>query len=129
MFKRHTTSLSLIALAAAAALLAGCDRKNDGQTATGQKIDSAVSTVKEKTENAAKSIENKIDDATITASVNAELAKDPKLSALKINVDTANGRVSLRGTAPDKDSRERATVLAASVKGVSGVDNQLQVQG
>jgi hyperosmotically inducible periplasmic protein len=73
-------------------------------------------------------VSDKIGDAVITSSVKAELAKDPNLSALKINVDTDNGRVALRGTAPDNVARERATTLAAGVKGVVGVDNQLTVE-
>lgn len=68
-----------------------------------------------------------VEDAAVTATINAELAKDPKLSALKIDVDTSNGRVSLKGKAPDADSRERATQIASAVRGVQSVDNQLQV--
>ena len=37
------------------------------------------------------------DDAAITAQVAAGLAKDPELSALKINVDTKGGVVTLSG--------------------------------
>ena len=68
-------------------------------------------------------------DAGITTSINAELAKDSTLSALKIDVDTAGGKVVLRGTAPSTDARERATRLAQAVKGVTGVDNRLEVRG
>lgn len=71
---------------------------------------------------------DKVADAVITTSVNAELAKDSSLSALKINVDTADGRVALRGTAPSEAARERATQLASNVKGVVSVDNQLTVE-
>jgi hyperosmotically inducible periplasmic protein len=71
---------------------------------------------------------DKVADAVITTSVNAELAKDSSLSALKINVDTDNGRVALRGTAPSEAARERATQLASNVKGVVSVDNQLSVE-
>jgi osmotically-inducible protein OsmY len=70
----------------------------------------------------------KIDDATITASINAELAKDPALRALKIDVDTEEGHVRLRGAAPDREARNRATSLAAAVKGVVGIDNQLKIR-
>jgi osmotically-inducible protein OsmY len=80
-------------------------------------------------ENAADKLGDKAADAGITASVNAELAKDPSLSALKINVDTNNGRVLLRGTAPSPVARDRATTLAKGIKGVTGVDNQLEVRG
>ena len=68
-------------------------------------------------------------DAGITTSINAELAKDPALRALKIDVDTAGGKVVLRGTAPSADARERATRLAMGVQGVTGVDNRLDVRG
>lgn len=69
-----------------------------------------------------------VSDAAITASVNAELARDNELSALGINVDTDNARVTLRGTAPNQAALERATQLAQKVRGVNGVDNELTVQ-
>ena len=69
-----------------------------------------------------------VSDAAITASVNAELAKDSKLSSLKIDVDTSHGHVALKGTAPDAASKERATQIASAVKGVTSVDNQLRVE-
>lgn len=89
----------------------------------------AADTVAGKIDSAATTVGSKVADASITASVNAELAKDPALSALRINVDTSDGRVLLKGTAPDQIARERATRLAAGVKGVSKVDNQLEVRG
>lgn len=89
----------------------------------------AADTVAGKIDSAATTVGSKVADASITASVNAELAKDPALSALRINVDTSDGRVLLKGTAPDQTARDRATRLAAGVKGVSKVDNQLEVRG
>ena len=68
------------------------------------------------------------DDAAITAQVAAGLAKDPELSALKINVDTKGGVVTLSGPAPTAQAKERATGIAKGVKGVGGVNNQLTVQ-
>jgi hyperosmotically inducible periplasmic protein len=76
---------------------------------------------------AADSTSNAVSDAAITAQVNAQLAKDPKLSAMAIDVDTAGGQVALHGTAPDASAKERATSLAQGVKGVQAVDNQLTV--
>jgi hyperosmotically inducible protein len=68
-------------------------------------------------------------DATITAKVNAALAADDQLSALSIDVDTSNGRVELKGTAPSAEARARATTLAQAVDGVVQVDNRLTVEG
>lgn len=141
---KHRTQL--LAMATAAVLLAACSKTDDNMTA-GQKVDSAIATteakaeearvaaqkqmadVKQDTAAAAANLADKVEDATITASVNAELAKDEQLSALKIDVDTKDGAVMLKGSAPDATSRERATTLAASVKGVVRVDNQLEVRG
>lgn len=152
-------TLAYVAAASAllSALLLGACSRNDDRT-VGQKIDGAISTtekkaeqakqdmskemaeakaateratdsVAKKVENAADKVGNAVADAAVTASVNAELAKDAKLSALRINVDTNNGRVLLSGSAPDADSRERATRLAGAVKGVTSVENRLQVGG
>ena len=144
-------------VAAASALVLGACSKNDDRT-VGQKIDGAIVTteqkaeqakrelnkemaqakaateratdsVAQKVENAADKVGDAVANAALTASVNAELAKDPKLSALRINVDSNNGRVLLSGRAPDADSRERATRLAGGVKGVTSVENRLQIGG
>ncbi|MBI5721251.1 MAG: BON domain-containing protein [Burkholderiales bacterium] len=64
-------------------------------------------------------------DAAITASVKAELARDAELNTHRIEVATREGRVSLRGTAPNAVARDRAARLAATVEGVRSVDNQL----
>ncbi|MBP7413944.1 MAG: BON domain-containing protein [Simplicispira sp.] len=70
----------------------------------------------------------KMDDAAITAQVSAGLAKDPTLSALKIDVDTRDGVVTLNGPAPTQEAKDRATAIAQGVKGVSSVMNQLSVK-
>lgn len=77
---------------------------------------------------AGKDVADKVSDAVITTSVKAELVKDPSLSALKINVDTAAGRVVLQGSAPSASARDQAMKLALAVKGVVSVDNQLKVE-
>ncbi|MES2716382.1 MAG: BON domain-containing protein [Pseudomonadota bacterium] len=95
----------------------------------GQAVANATDKAGTAVEKMADKVSDKVSDAGITASVNAELAKDETLSALRINVDTVDGKVSLRGTAPSSQARERATMLAKAVKGVSSVDNQLDVRG
>lgn len=68
-----------------------------------------------------------LSDAGITAAVKTALAADPSLSAVKIEVDTHEGVVTLAGPAPDEKARERAAVLAAAPDGVRSVDNRLVV--
>ncbi|RZL68271.1 MAG: BON domain-containing protein [Variovorax sp.] len=83
---------------------------------------------KDAVKDAGSSVSATVDDASITAAVSAGLAKDPDLSAIKINVDTKGGAVSLKGPAPSAASKARAEEIAKGVKGVSTVDNQLEVK-
>jgi len=68
-----------------------------------------------------------IDDSAITAQIATRIARDAELSALRIDVDTKNGAVILRGPAPTDAARKRAAELARGVEGVLSVDNQLIV--
>jgi len=124
----HKPSLMIPALSAVVAALAllGC-QKTDETQATGDKVAQKMEQAKEATQKAADATASKMSDATITAEVNTALAKDPNLSALKIDVDTAKARVVLHGKAPDPAARDRATQLAQNVKGVVSVDNQLVI--
>src|SRR5262245_45883781 len=115
---RMGTSHAVIVAAAAMALTA-CGRTNDHSRPAGQQVDSAIAKSEQRADEAKEAIKeagaqasNAMSDAGITTAVNAELAKDSQLSALKINVDTAQGRVALKGTAPTAEARERATQLA-----------------
>lgn len=83
---------------------------------------------KEAAKTAGASVAASVDDAAITAAVSAGLAKDPDLSATRIDVDTKGGTVMLKGPAPNAAAKERATEIAKAVKGVSAVDNQLEVK-
>ena len=143
---------SILAVSALALGLAACGKTEE--PTVGQRLDSAVEKTEQaaadarvKAESAMQSAETKmeqgaanaeatakdaantakgaIDDATITAQVNAGLAKDPDLSALKINVDTVNGKVTLNGPAPSTVARDRAETIAKSVTGVTSVNYQL----
>ena len=113
------------ALLATLALVA-CNARDN--TTAGQKVDSAIAGAKAGATQAANTVSAAATDATITTKINAALAADDKLKALKIDVDTSNGRVVLAGTAPDADSKARATTMAKAVEGVVDVDNRLTVE-
>lgn len=70
-----------------------------------------------------------VDDATIGTRLKAALAADPQLSALKINVDTTQGNVKLRGAVKTMQEWRKAGELARSIEGVKSVDNQLVIGG
>lgn len=69
----------------------------------------------------------RIDDAKIVTVVNADLVKDKELSAIRINVDSTQGNVVLKGTAPNASAKARAESIAKGVNGVVSVDNRLTV--
>lgn len=145
---------TILAVSALALGLSACGKKEE--PTAGQRLDSAVAKTEQaaaearaKAESAMQNAETKVEqgaanaessvkeaankgmvflsDAEITAQISASLAKDPDLSAVKINVDTANGRVTLKGPAPSTVARERAEGIAKAVNGVSSVNNQLVV--
>ena len=136
--------VAAVTAAVAVTALAACNRPADDRTAV-ERVDqtvakterkanevqegakSATSNAGQTAERATNDVSDKVKDAAITTAVNAKLAQDKQLSALRIDVDTVGGRVSLRGTAPDPAARERATTLASAVDGVVSVDNQLTV--
>jgi hyperosmotically inducible protein len=127
----RSTSLLATALAATLALAACGPRDN---TTAGQKVDEAVAGAKSGMNDAkragseaATSVASTATDVTITTKIKAALAADDQLKAIKIDVDTSNGKVVLTGSAPDAGSRERATTLAKAVDGVVAVDNRLAV--
>lgn len=137
--------LTMTSIACAAVLaLAGCDNGTPDQT-VGQKVDAAINTMEQKADvvgadikqgaetakdSAASAFDSAADigrDAAITTQINADLARDPELSARKIDVDTTDGKVVLKGSAPSDAARERAAATALAVAGVTAVDNQLRV--
>jgi osmotically-inducible protein OsmY len=69
-----------------------------------------------------------VDDAVITTTVGAGIAKDPELSKIKIDVTTNEGVVTLSGAVPTADVKNKVAELARATAGVKSVDNQLQLK-
>jgi hyperosmotically inducible protein len=70
-----------------------------------------------------------VDDAAITAKIKTALLADPEVSALKINVDTSQGAVKLKGEVKSLALRKKVEQIAKGVAGVRSVDNQLIITG
>jgi hyperosmotically inducible periplasmic protein len=64
-------------------------------------------------------------DQRIATDVKSSLVNDPDLMAMKIDVHSRDGVVTLVGRAPDPAARDRAGQLARGVGGVKSVDNLL----
>ncbi len=69
------------------------------------------------------------DDATISTRVKTALLNDPQVSALKIDVTTSQGVVTLTGTARSQAEADKAVAVARGVPGVKDVKSQLKVGG
>jgi hyperosmotically inducible protein len=61
--------------------------------------------------------------------VKAKLAREKAATLAKVNVDTKQGVVELKGTVDSNATKERATELARQVDGVRRVVNNLKVEG
>ncbi|CAN5260068.1 molecular chaperone OsmY [soil metagenome] len=94
----------------------------------GAALKSATENAESSTKAAASKAIEKMDDMAITTAISAAMVKDPELSALKINVDTKDGAVTLNGSAPTEAARERAGAIAKTFNGVQSVDNKLIVK-
>lgn len=66
-------------------------------------------------------------DAGITTAVKTKFLADPNVSGLKIDVDTTNGVVTLRGTVPNAAEKRRAMELARETTGVKSVKDELKI--
>jgi osmotically-inducible protein OsmY len=75
-----------------------------------------------------KTVGETIDDATITTRVKTAFVNDPLVGALRIDVDTFKGVVTLSGRVTSKDEEAKAIALARSIQGVSDVKSTLQIQ-
>jgi hyperosmotically inducible protein len=69
-----------------------------------------------------------IDDTAITASIQTKLIDDPVTKARQIEVETFRGVVQLSGNVDSTASKARAAEIASNTKGVTRVDNNLDVR-
>ena len=68
-----------------------------------------------------------VGDAAITSAVKTKFLADPNVSGLKIDVDTANGVVTLTGNVPNATEKTRALELARETTGVKSVTDRLKI--
>lgn len=66
-------------------------------------------------------------DAGLTAKIKAKMALDDTIEAARIDVDTANGVVTLSGSVRSETERQRALQLARETAGVTSVNDRLSV--
>jgi osmotically-inducible protein OsmY len=81
-----------------------------------------------KTSNKARTVGEKIDDASVTAQVKLSLLYHRSTSALNTKVETKLGVVTLYGKARDAAELNLATKLASDVDGVKDVNNRMTIE-
>ena len=69
-----------------------------------------------------------VDDAVITTKVKAAIFNEPTLKSTEINVETFKGVVQLSGFVNSQADISKAVSLARSVKGVTGVKNDMRLK-
>ena len=75
-----------------------------------------------------KEVSDTIDDATITTRVKTSFVNDPVVGAMRIDVDTFKGVVTLSGRAKSKEDEQKAIELARKIRGVVDVKSTLQIE-
>ena len=70
---------------------------------------------------------DKVEDATVTASVKSKLLWNSHTDGLDIHVETVGGKVTLTGSANTGTEKDLAGRLAKNTNGVTGVDNRIAV--
>ena len=74
-----------------------------------------------------KTINERLDDTTITTRVKTSMLNDPNINGSTIDVDTYRGVVTLSGRVKSQAEHDQALSLARRIDGVSDVKDALQV--
>lgn len=83
---------------------------------------------KEKVKQAADEANRATKNAGLTGRVKSALAADVGLKTVKIDVDSADGIVTLKGYVDSEDTRRRVEATAKKVSGVTQVHNELHAK-
>jgi hyperosmotically inducible periplasmic protein len=122
------TTATLIVLAGLG--LAGCDKdKYATNSTTSTPVTAGTTTPSTATPPASATVGATIDDAATTAKVKTAMLADPDVKGLQVNVDTANGNVTLTGTVDTRAQADKAAQIAGQSEGVKSVTNNLTTRG
>jgi osmotically-inducible protein OsmY len=102
-------------------------RAGDASRDAATKADAKTDAAQRKAGETADRVGEAVTDAALTSAVKTKLLGDANVSGLKIDVDTENAVVTLRGTIPSAAEKARALELARETRGVKSVKDQLKV--
>ncbi len=124
--RNRTASVAILFVGATLAI-AACGDRHPAETIS-QKLDRNTAQVAAATDQAMSRAEATVEDAAITAKVKSALLAEPGLGALRIDVDTKDGTVTLSGAVDSSTLKDRATQTAQQVSGVRSVIDNLAVK-
>lgn len=99
----------------------------DGVTKVKNQISVDAKTTAAKIKQAGNKMMDNLSDVKVTAMIESKFAVNEHLSALDIDVDTDNRKVTLQGTVETEQLRELAELVAENTEGVVDVENRLKV--
>ena len=114
------------------------DRLNVDPQAAATTGTAAAKEIRDETTNVAREVGERVEqaaergqaiarDAAITTAVKSKIVADRTAAALKIDVDTRDGIVTLNGTVDTRAEADRAVALARNIEGVTRVVDNLKV--
>jgi len=68
-----------------------------------------------------------VDDATIQAQIERASRSDPALANLDVSTIVEGGRVTIIGSVPSAETKQRVERVIRAIRGVAAIDNQLVV--
>jgi osmotically-inducible protein OsmY len=124
--------LAVIAVSAALAATAGCNKPPQPKTAangdsSGASASGASTSFSSSESRTVTEEKSSASDAALTAKVKTALANDAGLRTLKLDVDANSGVVSLKGRVDNDETKRRIQEITQSVPGVTWVQNQVSV--
>jgi hyperosmotically inducible periplasmic protein len=72
-------------------------------------------------------VDQQIDDVGLTAALGTKYALDTEIDRYRIDIDTVNGIVTLRGSVSSAEQRTEAERIARGTEGVRDVINELEI--
>lgn len=116
-----------VLLLASITLVGACSKENSAESA-GKSIDTTIENANNEIKKDSQKVQAYVDDAAITAKVNAAILAEPGMKVFDINVETNIGVTTLEGIVDSTESKDKAEMLVASVDGVKRVNNMLVVE-
>lgn len=122
---KNLACITALILAPSIASAGGTNSEAEDKATTGHTLDSETGT--KAGEMRKDSHDGMTDDASLATNVEEALKADSMTSALDINVESSAGAVTLTGVAAGTRWKTRAAVVAANVKGVKSVKNDIEI--